>query len=202
MTEKLELVRGSGNVFRDFGDPNADLEQARAILASKIISVLDERKLSVRAAESLTVEGAYLEVVADLIGSLAVIASMAIIALTGWEWVDAFAGAVLGVWILPRAWHLGRQALRVLLQAAPPGLDLAAVRSDLAGVDGVVDVHDLHVWTLTSGVHALSVHAILQEGATHGQVLGDLRTRVTDGFPITHVTVQIEERCCGEHAHA
>jgi len=90
----------------------------------------------------------------------------------------------------------------VLLEGTPREVDLAALREAMEGVPGVKTVHDLHVWTLTSGVHALSVHAILQEGATHGQVLGDLRGRVTTAFPISHVTVQIEERCCGEHAHA
>jgi cobalt-zinc-cadmium efflux system protein len=79
---------------------------------------------------------------------------------------------------------------------------MTALRTVMEGVPGVKTVHDLHVWTLTSGVHALSAHAILCEGATHGPVLDELRRRVTGGFPISHVTVQIEERCCGEHAHA
>jgi cobalt-zinc-cadmium efflux system protein len=103
---------------------------------------------------------------------------------------------------LPRSWALLRETLHVLLEGTPREVDLAALRSAMEGVPGVKTVHDLHVWTLTSGVHALSAHAILQEGATHGQVLGDLRSRVTAGFPISHVTVQLEERCCGEHAHA
>jgi cobalt-zinc-cadmium efflux system protein len=81
-------------------------------------------------------------------------------------------------------------------------VDLAALRSAMEAVPGVKTVHDLHVWTLTSGVHALSAHAILREGAAHGAVLGALRTRVTGEFPISHVTVQLEERCCGEHSHA
>ncbi|MDQ3782068.1 MAG: cation diffusion facilitator family transporter [Actinomycetota bacterium] len=144
------------------------------------------------AAESLNVEGAFLEVVADLIGSVGVIVAAVVIAATGWQWVDAVAGALLGLWILPRAWRLGRQALRVLLQAAPPGLDLTAVRADLAGVDGVVDVHDLHVWTLTSEMDVASAHVMVAAGTdTHG-VLDRARTILADRYGVAHATLQVE----------
>ena len=176
------------------GDPPEIATGTVLVVASigLVVNVVAWRLLRPGAAESLTVEGAYLEVVADLIGSLAVIASMAVIALTGWEWVDAFAGAVLGVWILPRAWHLGRQALRVLLQAAPPGLDLAAVRSDLAGVDGVVDVHDLHVWTLTSEMDVASAHVMVAAGTDAHAVLDRARSILADTYGVSHATLQVE----------
>ena len=123
------------------------------------------------ATESINVEGAYLEVLADMIGSIAVIVAAALMAATGWWWLDPVAGALLGLWILPRAWRLGHQALRVLLQAAPPGLDLTALRSDLAGLDGVVDVHDLHVWTLTSEMDVASAHVTVGAGTDSHAVL-------------------------------
>jgi hypothetical protein len=121
---------------------------------------------------------------------------------TGYYRVDTLVAVAIALFVLPRTWALLREALHVLLEGTPREVDIAALRSTMEGVPGVKTVHDLHVWTLTSGVHALSVHAILQEGATHGQVLGDLRSRVTAGFPISHVTVQLEDHCCGEHAHA
>jgi cobalt-zinc-cadmium efflux system protein len=144
------------------------------------------------AAESVNVEGAYLEVVADLIGSVGVIVSAAVIAVTGWQWLDAVAGAVLAVWILPRAWRLGWRALRVLIQAAPPGLDLAAVRTDLAEVDGVVDVHDLHVWTLTSEMDVASAHVMVSADTDAHAVLDRARTILAERYGVSHATLQVE----------
>ena len=176
------------------GDPPEIATGTVLVVASigLVVNVIAWRLLRPGAAESLTVEGAYLEVVADLIGSVGVIVAAAVIAATGWEWVDAFAGAVLGVWILPRAWRLGRQALRVLLQAAPPGLDLGAVRSDLAGVDGVVDVHDLHVWTLTSEMDVASAHVMVSAGTDAHAVLDQARSILADRYGVSHATLQVE----------
>jgi len=151
---------------------------------------------------SLNLRGAYNEVVADALSSVGVIVGAVVIAYTGWYRVDTLVAVAIALFVLPRSWSLLRETLHVLLEGTPREVDLAALRSAMEGVPGVKTVHDLHVWTLTSGVHALSAHAILQAGATPGQVLGDLRSRVTAGFPISHVTVQLEERCCGEHAHA
>jgi cobalt-zinc-cadmium efflux system protein len=116
--------------------------------------------------------------------------------------VDPLVAVGIALFVLPRTWALLREALQVLLEGTPREVDLAALRAAMEGVPGVKTVHDLHVWTLTSGVHALSAHAVLREGAAHGKVLSALRARVTGGFPISHVTVQLEDRCCGEHAHA
>jgi cobalt-zinc-cadmium efflux system protein len=151
---------------------------------------------------SLNLRGAYNEVVADALSSVGVIAGAVVIGLTGFYLVDTLVAVAIALFVLPRSWALLRETLHVLLEGTPREVDLAAVRQAMEAVPGVKTVHDLHVWTLTSGVHALSAHAILQEGATHGQVLGALRSRVTAGFPISHVTVQLEDRCCGEHAHA
>jgi cobalt-zinc-cadmium efflux system protein len=152
--------------------------------------------------KSLNLRGAYNEVMADALSSIGVIVGAAVMGLTGWQRVDTLVAVAIALFVLPRSWTLLRETLHVLLEGTPREVDLAALRSAMEGCPGVKTIHDLHVWTLTSGVHALSAHAILQTGATPGQVLGDLRTRVTAGFPITHVTVQLEERCCGEHAHA
>jgi cobalt-zinc-cadmium efflux system protein len=151
---------------------------------------------------SLNVRGAYNEVLADALSSIGVIAGAAVITATGWLWVDPLVAVGIALFVVPRTWALLREAVHVLLEGTPPEVDLAALRATMEGVPGVKAVHDLHVWTLTSGVHALSAHAVLEEGAAHGTVLRDLRRRVVDGFPISHVTVQLEEVCCGEHAHA
>ncbi len=151
---------------------------------------------------SLNVRGAYNEVLADAASSVGVIVGAAVIMATGWYWVDPVVAVLIAIFILPRTFTLLYEAVQILLEGTPREVDIAAVREAIEEVAGVKTVHDLHVWTLTSGVHALSAHAILHDGAPHGEVLAALRHRVTHGFPISHVTVQLEERCCGEHEHA
>jgi len=151
---------------------------------------------------SLNVRGAYNEVMADAVSSVGVMAGAATITLTGWYWVDPLVAVLIAAFILPRTVALLREAVGVLLEGAPREVDMDALRAAMEGVPGVKRIHDLHVWTLTSGVHALSAHAIVTEDATHAEVLVALRQRVTDDFSIRHVTVQLEERCCGDHAHA
>ena len=122
---------------------------------------------------------------------------------TGWTWVDPAVGLAIGLFILPRTWRLGAQALRILVQAAPPGTDLDAMRVELAGVGGVVDVHDLHVWTLTSDMEVASAHVMVAEGTdTHG-VLDQARAILSDRYGIHHATLQVEpesHRGCSEVA--
>lgn len=153
--------------------------------------------------ESLNVEGAYLEVLADTLGSVGVIVAAILLELFGWTWIDPVVGAAIGLWILPRTWRLGGHAVRILLQAAPPGLDLSAIRRDLEGLSGVVGVHDLHVWTLTSEMENASAHLVVGEGAdTHG-VLDQARELLQDRYHIAHATLQVEpadHRGCDELA--
>ena len=144
------------------------------------------------ASESLNVEGAYLEVLSDLFGSAAVIVAAIVIGLTGWAWVDPVVGVTIGLFILPRTWRLGAQALRILVQAAPPGLDLAALEAELRTVAGVVDVHDLHVWTLTSDMDVASVHLMVCDGTDSHAVLDRARVILRDNHGIGHATLQVE----------
>jgi cobalt-zinc-cadmium efflux system protein len=150
---------------------------------------------------SLNIRGAYNEVLADAASSVGVIAGAGLITVTGWYWVDPLVAVGIALFILPRTYSLLREAVQVLLEGTPHDVDMTALRAAMEEVTGVKKVHDLHVWTLTSGVHALSAHAILQEGAGHEAVLTTLRHQVTHHFPISHVTVQLEEECCGDHAH-
>lgn len=144
------------------------------------------------AKESLNVEGAYLEVLADTVGSVGVIVAAVLLQVFGWWWADPVIAALLGLWILPRTWRLGRQAAHILLQAAPPGLDLTALHRDLAALDGVVDVHDLHVWTLTSEMDAASAHLVTEVGTDAHGVLDQARELLSARFGITHGTFQVE----------
>jgi cobalt-zinc-cadmium efflux system protein len=153
------------------------------------------------ARESLNLQGAYLEVLSDTLGSIAVIVGAIVWGITGWGWVDPLIGVGIGVFILPRAWRLGREALRVLIQAAPASLDLPALQADIASIEGVVDVHDLHVWTLTSEMDVVTAHLVVTAGTeTHG-VLDRARALLAEGYGITHATFQVEpddHRGCDE----
>ncbi|MFK3983252.1 cation diffusion facilitator family transporter [Micromonospora sp. NPDC050397] len=144
------------------------------------------------AQESLNVRGAYLEVLGDLVGSVGVIVAATVIALTGWGYADLVVAVAVGLFILPRTWQLARAATRVLVQAAPPHVDVSLVRASLSGVAGVSDVHDLHVWTLTSGMDVASAHLSLDGGADVGLVLAAARERLHEDFGIDHATLQVE----------
>ncbi|MFN8050655.1 MAG: cation diffusion facilitator family transporter [Acidimicrobiales bacterium] len=144
------------------------------------------------AKESLNVEGAYVEVISDALGSLGVIVGAAVMWATGWAWVDPAIGAAIGLFILPRAWRLGREALRVLLQVAPESVDLDAVSADLRGIDGVVDVHDLHVWTLTSDMEVLTAHLMTSAAVDSHAVLDRARQILGERHGLHHATLQVE----------
>ncbi len=143
------------------------------------------------AQDSLAVRGAYVDAMADAAGSVGVITAAIVIETTGWTAVDPIVAAVIGVWIMPRAWRLAASALRVLLQVAPAHLDLEAVRTDLLAVPGVVDVHDLHVWTLTSEMDVASAHVMIAQGTDPHGVLDQARVLLLDR-DIAHATIQVE----------
>ncbi len=145
--------------------------------------------------ESLNIEGAYLEVLADTVGSVGVIVAAVLIAAFGWTWADPVVAMLIGLWILPRTWQLGRRAVRVLLQAAPEHIDLSALADDLASIDGVSDVHDLHVWTLTSEMDAASAHLVVPTGSDHHAVLDQARDLLSTSYRIDHGTFQVEPDC-------
>jgi cobalt-zinc-cadmium efflux system protein len=142
--------------------------------------------------ESINIEGAYLEVLADTLGSVGVIVAGVLLEVFGWTWADPVVGAAIGLWILPRTWRLGGQAVRILLQAAPPGFDLPGLHADLAGLSGVVDVHDLHVWTLTSEMENASAHIVVEVGTDTHRVLDQARELLQVRYAIDHATLQIE----------
>jgi cation diffusion facilitator family transporter len=151
--------------------------------------------------ESLNVRGAFLEVLGDAFGSLAVLVAGAVIALTGWTLADTVAALAIGCLVLPRALRLLREAGDVLLEAAPRGVDLDDVRAHMLRVDGVLGIHDLHAWTITSGLPVLSAHVVVTDEALDaghgGRVLDSLCACLGDHFDVEHCTFQLE---AGTHA--
>ncbi len=148
--------------------------------------------------ESLNMKGAYFEVLSDMLTSIGVIIASIVMLTTGWYYADPLISAGIGLFILPRTWVLLKDAVGVLLEGTPSDVNLTALREAVGKVTGVEGVHDLHVWTLTSGVNAMSAHAVLADGAKHDDVLAAVRQRVTSDFKISHVTVQVEARECAE----
>jgi cobalt-zinc-cadmium efflux system protein len=157
-----------------------------------VVNVIAFLLLRAGSKESLNLQGAYLEVLSDMLGSVGVIVAAIVWGITGWSWVDPVIGAAIGVFILPRAWKLGREALRVLVQAAPARLDLTELQAELAGIGGVVDVHDLHVWTLTSEMEVATAHLMVAAGADSHAVLDRARELLAERHGIAHSTLQVE----------
>jgi len=142
--------------------------------------------------ESLNVKGAYLEVFADALGSLGVIAAGILVALTGNGWWDTAIALAIGVFVAVRATMLGREVLRVLGQHAPADTDPRDIYRDLAAIQGVEGVHDLHVWTLTSGMDVATAHLVAHRDANPTVVLAQARTLLRDTYSLAHATLQVE----------
>lgn len=167
-------------------------------LGGLAVNLIAARLLAAGSAESLNVKGAYLEVLSDLLGSLAVIAGAIVIYFTGWNWVDPLLATLISLWILPRTWHLLSASVNILLEGVPGGIDLRQLQADLAALPGVQEVHDLHVWALTQGQNAMSVHLVTQpETADPGLV--QKAQEVAGSHGIEHTTIQIEDRTVAEN---
>lgn len=179
---------------RRFGDPPEVLAGPMLVVAllGLLANVGAFALLRSGAKESINLQGAYLEVLGDLLGSLGVIGAALLITVTDWWWADPLVAVAIGLFILPRTWRLGRAALRILVQAAPEHLEVTKVHDRLAAVPGVAEVHDLHVWTLTSGMEVASAHLTMAPGAEVGAVLSAARSALHEDFEIEHATLQIE----------
>jgi cobalt-zinc-cadmium efflux system protein len=168
-----------------------------------VVNLVAAWLLSGAASENLSVRAALLHVLSDLLGSVGVIASGIAILVTGWSAADAVASAIIAVLILVSSFGLIREAVDVLMEAVPRHIDLDELRRALEDVPGATEVHDLHVWSLTTGHCALSAHAVVEEGVHSDHVLAEMTDRLADRFGIHHVTIQLEgtNRRHAEPAH-
>lgn len=158
-----------------------------------VVNIIAARLLHGAAAHSLNVRGAYLHVISDLLGSVAVILAALAIRYRGWTIADPVASIVMTALIVRGAWQLVRESVDVLLEAVPPHISLDSVRAAITAVPGVASVHDLHVWTVTSGMVAMSAHVVSPDPGQHQEALERICAAMAP-FGIGHVTVQIEGR--------
>jgi cobalt-zinc-cadmium efflux system protein len=190
---------------RRVGDPpDIDSGVVLAVAAAGLLANLAGLALLHRGRRrSLAVRGAHLEVLGDALGSVTVLVAAGVVALTGWTPADTLGALLVGCLVLPRAWTLLREALDVLLEAAPRDVDLDEVRAHVLSVEGVVGVHDLHAWTITSGLPVLSAHVVVTDealAAGHGgRVLDALGVCLGDHFDVAHCTFQIEAEAHAGH---
>ncbi|PSL58475.1 cobalt-zinc-cadmium efflux system protein [Saccharothrix carnea] len=144
------------------------------------------------AKDSINVRGAYLEVLADLIGSVGVLISGAVTLIFGWRYADPVMGVAIGLFVLPRTYKLAASALRILFQHAPERLDVAEMKADLSRLPGVAEAHDLHVWTLTSGMEVASAHLTTRDLVDPAEVLRAAQVLLAERYHIEHATLQVE----------
>jgi cobalt-zinc-cadmium efflux system protein len=142
--------------------------------------------------DSLNVRGAWLHVLSDAIGSVGAITAGALIWAFGWTWADSAASVLIGLMVIYSSWSLLREALAILMEAAPEHIDVEEVRRSIAGLRGVLDVHDLHVWTVGSGTVSLSGHVVANDEVANGLLLQELSSLLAQRYGIEHTTIQIE----------
>ncbi|MFN0102720.1 MAG: cation diffusion facilitator family transporter [Bryobacteraceae bacterium] len=164
--------------------------------AGLIANLVGMRILQKGAESSINMKGAYLEVWSDALGSVGVIAAASLIHFTGWWQADPVVAILIGLWVLPRSWTLLSESVNILLEGVPQGFALDAIHSRLMDISGVLDVHDLHVWSITTGKNTLTAHLTLDASIVDQQsILSQARAAIEE-FGITHSTVQIEATRC------
>jgi cobalt-zinc-cadmium efflux system protein len=147
---------------------------------------------------SLNIKGAYLEVWADMLGSLGVIVAAVAIYFTNWSWIDPIVAIGIGLWVLPRTWILLRDTTQILLQGVPRGMDLDAIRAAIGAVPGVAGVHDLHVWSVAGDDASLTAHIAIASGLDQTTVRKAVAGLLEAQFKIHHSTLQTETESCGD----
>jgi cobalt-zinc-cadmium efflux system protein len=184
--------------YRRLRTPSEVHSTAMLIIAAVglVVNVISMRLLNAGKDGSLNVKGAYLEVWSDLLGSIGVIVGALTIRLTGRAWVDSIIAVAIGLWVLPRTWLLLKESLNVLLEGVPQGMDPQAVERTIRAVPGVRGLHDLHVWSITTGKTSLTAHLSVDPRADCGALIGLVSTRLEEAHHIEHVTLQCEAGPC------
>jgi len=179
--------------YRRFIDPPEvfALPMMGVAVVGLVVNLIGIRLLHAGSKESINVKGAYLEVLSDMLSSVGVILAALIMLTTGWKLADPLISASIGLFILPRTWSLLKQAVNVLLEAVPEHINLEEVGRTMVSLKEVIEVHDLHVWTLTSGRYALSAHLTISRLQDWPAVQKALEELLADKFKIDHTTLQV-----------
>ena len=191
-----------------FREPEPVQSTGMLIVASigLVVNLVAMKLLTAGKDASLNVKGAYLEVWADMLGSLGVIVGALAIRYTGWYWIDPIVAVGIGLWVLPRTWILLKDTTNVLLEGVPGGLKFGEVRAGIAGLAGITDVHDLHVWSMSSADISCTAHVTLADGADADQVRKSVAALLDQQFGIEHCTIQTEgaaDACeVNDHLHS
>jgi cobalt-zinc-cadmium efflux system protein len=190
------LIEGIGRFF----DPKPVESVGMLIVATigLVVNIISMRVLAGGKDDSLNVKGAYLEVWADMLGSLGVIAAAVAIYLTGYNWIDPIVAIGIGLWVLPRTWVLLRDTTHILLQGVPRGFDLKAIRAAMNDVSGVAGVHDFHLWSVAGDDASLTAHVALADGADAEATRRALAEILENKFAIHHATIQTETVPCAD----
>lgn len=200
LANSLLLIAIAGYVvyeaYRRFGSPSDVLGGWMMAIAvvGLVANVISALLLRGSATESLNVRGAYLDVLGDALGSVGVIVAGLVVLITGWQAADPIIGVGIGLFILPRAWSLLSESMEILLESTPRDLDLSAVRAELKLLSGVVEVHDLHAWSITKGMNAMSGHLVVDDSSNASSTLAAAKTLLCGQFGLAHSTLQIEPR--------
>lgn len=196
----LVLIFISGYILYEawqrFKEPPAVSGIPMLIVAScgLIVNLIAMKILRAGSKESINIKGAFLEVVSDMLSSVAVIIAGIIILATGWLYIDPIMSALIGLFILPRTYNLLKESVDILLEGVPKDVDYAAVEKFITEKPGVLSVHDLHIWTLTSGINALSGHIVMTAEtnlSAISEVTSSIKNELVTTFKITHTTIEV-----------
>ena len=179
--------------YKRFQNP-PDIESGAMMAVAAVgllVNIISMRMLSKGSENSLNMKGAYLEVLSDMVGSIGVILAGLIIKYTGWWQVDPILAVLIGLWVLPRTWTLLSESLNVLLEGIPKGMEMEKLIDELKAIDGVVEVHDVHVWTITSGANTMTAHLVVNT-YPHDDAVRRKAQEVVERHHIEHSTFQVE----------
>jgi cobalt-zinc-cadmium efflux system protein len=146
--------------------------------------------------KSLNLQSAYLEVWSDSLGSAGVILGALMIQFFGWAWVDSIIAMLIGLWVLPRAWILLKASINILLEGVPEGIDVKKLQEAMYSIEGVLDVHELHVWAITLDKISLTAHVVISKISDHEQILSEINALLDQAYSISHTTLQLEYNKC------
>lgn len=187
--------------YQRIGSP-AEIQSGTMLLVASVglvVNLISMRLLAAGKDKSLNIKGAYLEVWSDMLGSIGVILGAILIRVTGWSWVDSVIAVGIGLWVLPRTWVLLRESINVLLEGVPEGVGVEDIKAALLGIDGVVNLHEFHVWSISSGKSSLTVHIVSTESPERWPaVIEHAKALLAERFDIHHVTIQLETTVCDQ----